>query len=112
VFVHHHSEGNEMKMKMTVISIAIVTMMAGNVPSMAQPGAAEQDRGIRQDNGQRGTTGQGRRERVIVPESERERVPAGRYYGEPPEPPGGDFQDKGINDDAGKPPGGEDTRRR
>ena len=104
-------------MKIRIASVAIIALMAGNLTALAQdpPGAREQDRGIREDSGRTGTVGRGARERVVpvVPapgtrgaESERG-APAGRYYGDPPEPPGGDWQDKGINEDAGKSPGGD-----
>jgi hypothetical protein len=99
-------------MKIRMASAAIIVLMAGNVTSFAQdpPGAREQDRSIREDLGRPGTVGQGPRERAVVPvvpaPSER-RGPEGRYYGEPLEPPGGDWQDKATNEDAGKAPGGD-----
>jgi hypothetical protein len=102
------------KMKMERLLLAtLAALVTGTVVATAQnpPGAIEQDRGIREDLGRPAIEVPLRRERrVIVPlEDERGTVGLGTPYSPAvPNPPGGEWQDKGINDDAGKPPSGEE----
>jgi hypothetical protein len=100
-------------MKMRLLLTTLAAVVAGTVVASAQnpPGAIEQDRGIREDLGRPPVDGTLRGDRrVIVPYvDEQGTVGLGpRLDPQVSDPPGSDWQDKGINEDAGKQPSGED----
>ena len=87
-------------------------LMMGTVTAMAQnpPGAAQQDRGIREDAGRPTVVAPNRREReeIVVPApAERGTVGQGQRGPVVDDPPGSKFQNRGINEDVGKPPEGD-----
>jgi len=101
-----------------LLATSLGVLMSATLIASAQnpPGSREQDRSNREDVGRPGTktpaipkdVDERRRERVVVPDST---VGGGTPgpKGEP-EPPGGRFQDEGINEDSGKPASGEPRR--
>jgi hypothetical protein len=94
--------------KVLLISAATLTMI--NVGAWAQnpPGSIQQDRGIREDLGRPGVVRPRDEERpgIVEPGGPGPTVGEGRPRATVPGPPGSDWQDKGINEDAGKRPDG------
>ena len=98
-----------------LLSATFVTLVTGTIGAMAQdpPGSTQQDRGIREDSGRPGVERRVPREReeVIVPApAERGTVGQGRPRPPADDPPGAEWQDRGINEDAGKPGDGDRSR--
>jgi hypothetical protein len=90
------------------VATSMAAMLAGTMLASAQnpPGSAEQDRGIREDNG---------RPAVQSPMTDQDQNRGRRSgtvgQGQPgpkgePEPPGGRYQDEKNNEEIGKPPQG------
>lgn len=101
-----------MKMERMLLT-TFAALVAGTVVASAQnpPGAMEQDRGLREDLGRPATQGPLRSDRRVIVPLEDERGTVGLSMPDSlalPNPPGGDFQDQGINEEAGKTPDGED----
>jgi hypothetical protein len=107
-----------MKMKQLLFA-SVASLVVGTMGAMAQnpPGAAQQERGVREDAG-RPTVVVPPPRVVVPPRSEREEivVPApvergtvGQSRRGPlvDDPPGAEFQDRGNNEDAGKPGDGD-----
>jgi len=100
-----------MKMKRLLFA-TFATLVTGTMGAMAQdpPGAAQQERGVREDLGRPGIVRPAPvpREREIIVPAPAERGTVGQGRPRPPvdDPPGAEFQDRGINEDAGKPADG------
>ena len=90
------------------VATSMAALLAGTMLASAQnpPGSAEQDRGIREDNGrpavQSPMTDQGQtRGRASGTVGQGQPGPKGQA-----EPPGGRYQDEKNNEEIGKPPQG------
>jgi hypothetical protein len=99
--------------RLLIASYAILLM--GTVAAMAQnpPGAAQKERVIREDAGRPTVVAPPRREReeIVVPApDERGTVGQGRRGPVVDDPPGSEFQDRGINEELGKPAEGDGKR--
>jgi hypothetical protein len=93
-----------------LLAASLAALLSGTMVAGAQnpPGAAQQDRGIREDLSKPGPKGSN-----AMPGDSRGDMPRGGTVGQgqpgpkgEAEPPGGRYQDEKTNEEAGKPPQG------